>query len=142
MVNNKKQLSIGNDTEFKVGRFFNEFGYWAHILQKKQSGQPVDIVAIKGNDNDCLCDTWLIDAKHLRTGEKSFPFSRIEPNQIDSLTFAKNFAKIKNIGFVICHDDFEGKFFYLSFDKVLEIEKSGRKSAKISELEDLKCLLK
>ena len=65
-----KQLDVGNKTETEVGKIFKRNGYWAHILQKKASGQPVDIVAMKGNIN------WLVDAKHI-SDKKSFAFSHI-----------------------------------------------------------------
>ena len=136
MATKSKQLELGNETEEEVAKFFKKNGFWSYITPKKVSGQPVDIIAIKGNVS------WLVDAKHLSIKDKSsFPFSRIEANQVDSLTYAKNFAGIKNLGFVICLENDYSKFFFLSYDKYLEIEQSGRKSAKISELQDLSDLI-
>lgn len=136
MATKSKQLELGNETEEEVAKFFKKNGFWSYITPKKVSGQPVDIIAIKGNVS------WLVDAKHLSIKDKSsFPFSRIEANQVDSLTYAKNFAGIKNLGFVICLENDYSKFFFLSYDKYLEIEQSGRKSAKISELQDLSVLI-
>lgn len=135
MASNSKQLDLGNETEQEVAKFFKSKGFWSYITPKKVSGQPVDIIAIKNNEN------WLVDAKHLDMKKKSFPFSRIEANQVDSLTYARKFAGIKNVGFVICLENDYSKFFYLSYDKYLEIEQNGRKSAKIEELEDLGDLL-
>ena len=132
MATKSKQLELGNETEEEVAKFFKKNGFWSYITPKKVSGQPVDIIAIKDNVS------WLVDAKHLSIKDKSsFPFSRIEANQVDSLTYARNFSGVKNLGFVICLENDYSKFFFLSYDKYLEIEQSGRKSAKISELQDL-----
>lgn len=147
MASKSKQLDLGNKVEKEIGKFFKKNGYWCHILQKKVSGQPVDIVAIKDNIN------WLVDAKHLDKNKKSFDFSRIEPNQIDSLTYAKNHAGIKNLGFVICvgeEEEFSGdtfKGFFLHYDYFIELREQGAKSVKLSVLEDFqevlnKCELK
>ena len=136
MATKSKQLELGNETEEEVAKFFKKNGFWSYITPKKVSGQPVDIIAIKGNVS------WLVDAKHLSIKDKSsFPFSRIEANQVDSLTYARNFSGVKNLGFVICLENDYSKFFFLSYDKYLEIEQSGRKSAKISELQDLADLI-
>lgn len=136
MATKSKQLDLGNETEKEVAKFFKKNGFWSYITPKKVNGQPVDIIAIKENVN------WLVDAKHIRIEDKSsFPFSRIEANQVDSLTYARNFSGIKNLGFVICLENDYSKFFFLSYDKYLEIEQSGRKSAKISELQDLADLI-
>lgn len=135
MAVKSEQLKLGNETEEEVAKFFKKNGYWSYITPKKVSGQPVDIIAIKKGVN------WLVDAKHLDGKKKSFTFSRVEANQIDAMTYARNFADIKNLGFVICVEDDYSKFFYLSYDKYLEIEQSGRKSAKIEEFEDLEDLL-
>ena len=66
------------------------------------------------------------------------------------MTYAKTKCGIKNLGFVISNeseedlnckiDDFRPLF--LSFDKLTEIMETGRKSAKISELEDFMEVLK
>lgn len=133
-----KQLDVGNKTESEVGKIFKRNGYWAHILQKKASGQPVDIVAMKGNIN------WLVDAKHI-SDKKSFAFSRIEPNQIDSLGYAKNYCGIKNLGFVIClEEDLEkdnSKGYFFHYDRFIEMREQGAKSVKLSDLEDFQEVL-
>ena len=136
MATNCKQLNVGNEAEDYIAKFFKSKGYWAYITPKKFNGQPIDIIAIKGQD------AWLVDAKHLRKEDKSFPFSRIEPNQRNSMEYAKKFANITNVGFCICWDICPEKVFFLSYDKLIEIEEKGRKSAKIEELEDFACILK
>lgn len=135
MAGNCKQLNVGNESEIEIGKFFKSKGYWAYITPKKFSGQPVDIIAAKENE------IWLVDAKHLRKEDKSFPFSRIEPNQRFTMDYARKLAKIKNLGFCICSEICQEKIFYLSYDKLIELEEKGRKSAKLEEMEDFKCIL-
>lgn len=134
-MSKSKQLDVGNEVEIEVGKIFKNNGYWAKIFPKKVSGQPVDIIAIKNKIN------WLVDAKHLREESKSFPFSRIEANQKDALRYAKEFAHIENLGFVICCGEDLTRGFFLSYDKLVELEEKGFKSVKISELEDFQEVL-
>ena len=130
-----KQLQVGNETETVVKNIFKKHGYWAYNTPKSKDGsQPVDVIAIK---NDI---SWLVDAKHVRVEEVSFPFSRIEPNQITCLDYAKNFAHIKNVGFVIYFER-QQKCVFMHFNKFLEMKKQGKKSVNISELLDLEAYL-
>jgi Holliday junction resolvase len=68
------------DNRTNGGRFEQEFaeilfknGFWAHVMQQNKSGQPSDIIAVKGKFHT------MIDAKVCEKGE--FPFDRIEENQ-------------------------------------------------------------
>ena len=135
MASNCKQLDVGNESEIEVGKFFKSKGYWAYKKQKKFSGQPVDIIAGKNNI------LWLVDAKHLRKEDKRFDFSRIEPNQRNTMKYSKEFAKNQNLGFCICWENCPGKIFFLHYDKLIELEEKGRKSAKFEEMEDFACVL-
>jgi len=51
-----------------------EAGFWVHVLQQNKSGQPADIIAVKGHFHT------LIDCKVV-SDDKGFPFDRIEENQ-------------------------------------------------------------
>lgn len=124
-----KQLIVGNSTEERIAQFFSQKKYWAYILPKKLGGQPFDVIACRGNN------TWFIDAKHLEANKASFSFERIEPNQRTSMKFAKIYADIKNLGFIIEWDRCPENLFYLSYDKLIEIEQNGAKSVKIEALE-------
>lgn len=130
-----EQLRVGDSTEEEVCKIFKKYNYWAHIMQKSTSGQPVDIVACKGGQN------FLIDAKHIVYSKKSFTFSRVEDNQSISMDYAYNFAKIKNVGFVIGIGDFE-RFLFLPYIKYRDCIIKGLKSIKLSELEDFEEVLK
>jgi Holliday junction resolvase-like predicted endonuclease len=136
MATNCKQLNVGNEAEKEVAEFFKKKGYWAYITPKKFNGQPVDIIA--GKDNIL----WLVDAKHLRKQDKSFDFSRIESNQRSTMKYAKEYANNQNVGFCVCWENCPEKIFFLHYDKLIEIEEKGRKSAKFEEMEDFECVLK
>lgn len=127
-----KQNQIGHKTETEVANFFNNYNYWAFIIPKGINGQPFDIIARRRNE------TWFIDAKHLEAGCVSFPFSRIEPNQITSMQYAKCIAEIKdNMGFVIKQ---ENNFYFMSYDYYLN-HKDSSKSVKLSDLPKLDNLI-
>lgn len=129
-----KQLQKGNETEKLVCEMFKKYGYWSHILQKgKDGGQPCDVVAMKENIN------WQIDAKHVED-EISFPFSRIESNQITSMDYAMNFSKIKNLGFAIYFERFN-KLYFMHFLKYLELKNQKRKSVRYDELVEMEEVL-
>ena len=134
-MGNSKQLQVGNQTEVMVTELFKKHGYWAHILQKgKDGGQPVDVVALKNNIN------WLIDAKHVED-EISFPFSRIESNQLTCMDYAYNFAGIKRTGFAIYFERV-GKLYYLPYLKLLKMKEEKRKSVRYDELYEMESYLK
>lgn len=73
-MNNKIE---GTRYENKVAQILYDSGYWVTLLTASHSGQPADIIAIKGSE------IALIDAK-LCTKDR-FDFNRIEPNQIRSM---------------------------------------------------------
>jgi len=49
-------------------------GFWSHVMQQNKSGQPADIIAVKGKYHT------LIDCKVVSDND-GFPLSRIEENQ-------------------------------------------------------------
>jgi len=69
------------DNRTNGGRFEQELaeilfqnGFWAHVMQQSKSGQPSDIIAVKGKFHT------LIDAKVISDG-RGFPLERVEENQ-------------------------------------------------------------
>lgn len=125
-----KQQEEGESTEKLVVAAFKNNGFWAYNLPKKIGGQPFDIIGCKRGI------TWFVDGKHLEADKASFSFERIEPNQRTSMQYARGFAGIQNLGFVIKWDRDLSRLFFLSYDKVIELEKNGCKSVKIEVLED------
>lgn len=123
-----KQLNNGNRDEDLVVSTFQKHGYWCHNFAKGKAGeQPCDIVALRENS------IWLVDVKNVENGV-SFPISRVEPNQWACFDYARNFAKIQNLGFVICFQRGDLKPLFLEYDKALEMYKTGVKSINMSDL--------
>ena len=66
--------SNGNRFEQELSHILAENGFWVHVMQQNKSGQPADIIAVKGKFHT------LIDCKVI-SDNKGFPFERIEENQ-------------------------------------------------------------
>ena len=128
MMKNSKQNIEGKATEKFVAKTLKKHGYWATILPKKNDGgQPCDVIGLKNNEN------WLIDAKHVREQEVSFPFDRIEPNQHASFQYAKGFANIKNTGFAIFFER-DKQLYWLPYETYLRMAEKGEKSINMKYL--------
>ena len=138
MTGKELQIKLGNATEKLVSKTLRSFGYWNYVLPKKAEGQPCDIVAMKGIDvkNKVEIIAWMIDAKHVEN-KASFTFDRIEPNQISSLSYARDFAKIQGYrgytGFAIFFDR-DKQLYWLSFDQYQKMAENGEKSVNMQEL--------
>lgn len=65
--------TVGNHFEQELGETLAKNGFWVHVLQQNKSGQPADIIALRGRFHT------LIDCKVCADG--TFPFERIEDNQ-------------------------------------------------------------
>lgn len=66
--------SSGNRFEQEFAELLDRHGFWCHVMQQNKSGQPADIIAVKG-DYHCL-----IDCKEVST-DRGFVLSRAEENQ-------------------------------------------------------------
>lgn len=118
----KSNKSSGNRFEQEFAEFLDGHGFWCHVLQQNKSGQPADIIAVKGRYH-CL-----IDCKEVNT-TSGFVLSRAEENQRLAM---KKFAERGNhIGwFAVKYPD--GTIRMISIVSVLMAEAQGIK--KISEL--------
>lgn len=138
LTNKQKQLELGNKTERNVAKKFRSFGYWNHILAKRTEGQPCDIMAAKGLyvKNKIETIVWLVDAKHVEN-KVSFSFDDIQPNQITSLGYARDFANITGTrgftGFVIFFER-DAQLRWFSFDNYEKLAKEGAKSVNMNDL--------
>lgn len=131
MLNEKElQKKLGDATEKFTTKTLRNFGYWVYNMPMKTSGQPFDIIAVKGGKSFLV---WLVDAKHVRDEQVSFTFARIEPNQISSMAYAHNFAKIENLGFAIFFDR-DKQLRWLPYLDYVEMEKQGQKSVNMNNL--------
>ena len=136
-----KSKQNGIKGESIVVNLFRTYGYWTHLVQRNRSGsQPVDIIAIKEYedlDGRRLPRIWLIDAKYVERGDR-FDFNDIQPNQIESLRYAKDFAKIKrNAGFGIIFGEFDEQVYFLPLDKYEEIVANGGKSVHRKDMQSI-----
>jgi Holliday junction resolvase len=73
-MSNKK---AGTSFEKHFCNLAAEKGFWAHMLNPDKDGQPADAIICKNNISA------LIDCKDCK--HDTYPFSRIEENQIDSM---------------------------------------------------------
>ena len=130
-------IKIGNKTEKTISDVFREKGYWVYNCPRSTSGsQPFDLIAIRGCDKVSGGHiVWFVDGKHVRSNEVSFKFDRIEPNQIISMEYARDFAKINvdNMGFAI---EFErtNNFYWLPYEMAVECLKNNEKSVNLNRL--------
>ena len=133
----KLQNDIGRTEEEKAAKYLSQHKYWALVIPKGPNGQPFDIIASRKRD------TWFLDVKHLEKDKASFPFSRIESNQITSMNYANIVAKISSdrLGFMIKWERNPDKYFFLSWEKFIECKRKDEKSVKITELVNLEELL-
>ena len=65
--------SVGGRFEQELSHILADNGFWVHVFQQNKSGQPADIIAIKGRFHT------MIDCKVCENGY--FTFDRIEDNQ-------------------------------------------------------------
>lgn len=80
IVSNKK---IGNNFEKEFAELLYESGFWVHLLNQNQDGQPADVIAVKNKK------AYLIDCKVCST-RKGFDLTRVEDNQDLSMKLWKN----------------------------------------------------
>ena len=73
MAQKTDNRTTGGRFEQELSHILAENGFWVHVFQQNKSGQPADIVAIKGKFHT------LIDCKVCENG--FFSFDRIEENQ-------------------------------------------------------------
>lgn len=66
--------SNGGRFEQELSHILADNGFWVHVMQQNQAGQPADIIAVKGRYHT------LIDCKVI-SDNKGFPFERVEDNQ-------------------------------------------------------------
>lgn len=110
--------SSGNRFEQEFAEFLDRHGFWCHVMQQNKSGQPADIIAVKG-DYHCL-----IDCKEVST-DKGFVLSRAEENQ--RLAMRKFADRGKHIGwFAVKYPN--GQIRMISIISVLMAESFGLKS--------------
>lgn len=140
-----KQNDNGKKAERLICTYLRNNGYWVHDTGRANSGsQPMDIIAVKGNAFSDLCHVMLLDAKYIRREEASFPFSRIEPNQLTSFDYACHFAGMSEecLGFGIVSERNEADIRFLPMSQLNDLREVGKKSANLEELSPLWAFIK
>lgn len=79
MISNRK---LGNGFESELCEILYANGFWAHNMKQDASGQPADVIAVKGNFH-CLIDCKVVSTK------AGFAFSRWEDNQRNAMGLFK-----------------------------------------------------
>lgn len=113
--------NTGARTEASLTEFLQGMGWWAHDMKATSSGQPCDVVALRGGDS------WLLDSKECRSDR--FSFERVEPNQKTAFSYASSLS-IK-CGFAIFHG---GEWRLLTWDRYKAYRKIGKASCKARDL--------
>ena len=67
--------SNGGRFEQEFADILSEHGFWAHVMQQNKSGQPADVIAVKGRFHT------LIDCKVISEDPPVFKLYRFEENQ-------------------------------------------------------------
>ena len=129
---------IGSEYEELAAQILLKHGYWAYITQRKVGGQPVDVIAAKKkNGHDVM---YLLDVKHVEKDKISFVLDRIEPNQLVSLLYAKDFAGLDRLGFAIYFERVD-TWYWLPFEKAYNAYASEVKSIKYTLMEKFEDIL-
>ena len=116
----------------EVCKRLSECGFWAYETINKQSGQPVDVIAVKSDIG------YIIECKVTKSDR--FPLSRVEDNQITAI---EKFTKCKNTEswfafFFAKHPD---NVLFVRAGKIIALVESGAKSTTYEELKDMSELL-
>ena len=116
--------SVGNHFEQDMANILFEHGFWVHIMQQTKSGQPADIIAVKGRYHT------LIDCKVV-SDNNGFSFDRIEENQKFAMrVFHKRCLNV--CYFAIRLPD--GEIRMVSMDRIETIKNRGKRKLTENEL--------
>lgn len=115
--------AIGNRFEREMSKVLAENGFWCHVMQQNKSGQPADIIAVKGRYHV------LIDCKEM--SDDRFEFYRAEENQRLAMNrFQKRGGQVCWFALKLPNDEIR----MLSYFHLLRLEKKGKKSLGGDEL--------
>ena len=87
----------------------------------------MDLIAIKKGS------VWLLDAKFVRREDSSFRFTDVQPNQVTTMRYAKEFAGIENLGFFIVFDRDRENPRFMAYNEYIVLS-ACFKSVRMSEL--------
>ena len=116
--------TIGGQFELELAEELANNGFWVHIMQQNKSGQPADIIAVRGKWHT------LIDCKVI-SDDKGFPFDRVEENQKYAM---RMFTRKAN---ELCYFAFrltDGTVWLVSLERIETLKGRGKKRLTDNEI--------
>lgn len=112
----------------EICKILSEHGFWAYETINKQSGQPVDVIAVKSDIG------YIIECKVTQTDR--FPLSRVEDNQITAI---ERFNRCKNreSWFAFAFAKHPDEILFVRAKKIIELVDSGVVSVNYEELKGM-----
>jgi Holliday junction resolvase len=123
-MNNKL---LGTRYEEKVAQILYDHGYWVTLLTASRTGQPADIIAIKGTE------VALIDAKFC--ARDRFELRRVEPNQIRAMSLLEKRSEHTALATFVL--GFSTGNYIVSWERISELISQGVKSINLADCEEL-----
>lgn len=125
----------GTEFEKEFTDLLMDNGYWAMRITPSISGQPFDIIAVKGDI------AIAVECKTISNKKGIFPISRIEPNQRESLRL---WALCGNMNFIFAFRTLNGIYIINHFEmmrhnKSINVEETGTPFKEWKKEMDLKC---
>ena len=121
---NTDNRTIGGQFELELAEELANNGFWVHIMQQNKSGQPADIIAVRGKWHT------LIDCKVI-SDDKGFPFERVEENQKYAM---RMFTRKAN---ELCYFAFrltDGTVWLVSLERIETLKGRGKKRLTDNEI--------
>ena len=121
---NTDNRTIGGQFELELAEELANNGFWVHIMQQNKSGQPADIIAVRGKWHT------LIDCKVI-SDDKGFPFDRVEENQKYAM---RMFTRKAN---ELCYFAFrlpDGTVWLVSLERIETLKGRGKKRLTDNEI--------
>ena len=117
MVTKTDNRSNGGRFEQELSHILSEAGFWVHVMQQNRSGQPADIIAVKGKFHT------LIDCKVI-SDNKGFSFDRIEDNQRSAMKmFQKKCGDLCYFALKLP----DGTMWMVAMERLQTLENRGRR---------------
>ena len=108
--------SVGGRFEQDLSHVLAENGFWVHVMQQNKSGQPADIIAVKGKYHT------LIDCKVCENS--FFSFDRIEDNQRSAMkTFFRKGGELCYFALKLP----DGSIWMISLERCETLKNRGKK---------------
>lgn len=123
---NTDNRTNGGIFEQELSHVLADNRFWVHVFQQNKSGQPADIIAVKGKFHT------LIDCKVI-SDNKGFPFERIEENQKYAMrTFQRKCSELCYFALKLPNGDVR----IISLERIETLKNRGRKRLSEIDLEN------